>query len=75
MTLSAFAALPLTPLNRPFGPPTGVEPRVSTRPSDPRRGEEGASPLPGFHDGRFERSGASPDTPSPHGEKVARRVG
>ncbi|TBY81013.1 hypothetical protein E0H40_35770 [Rhizobium leguminosarum bv. viciae] len=36
--------VPCGPLIRPFGPPTGVEPRVSTRPSDPRWGEEGASP-------------------------------
>ncbi|RSC01884.1 hypothetical protein EFR00_17450 [Rhizobium sophoriradicis] len=34
-------AVPCSPLIRPFGPPAGVEPRVSTRPSDPRWGEEG----------------------------------
>ncbi|PDT18251.1 hypothetical protein CO670_02255 [Rhizobium sp. J15] len=34
--------MPCGPLIRPFGPPTGVEPRVSTRPSDPRWGEGGA---------------------------------
>ncbi|PDS97750.1 hypothetical protein CO659_10570 [Rhizobium sp. S9] len=31
--------VPCGPLIRPSGPPTGVEPEVSTRPSDPRWGE------------------------------------
>ncbi|PDV90339.1 hypothetical protein CO652_02840 [Rhizobium sp. H4] len=52
--------MPCGPLIRPFGPPTGVEPRVSTRPSDPRWGEEGEP----NRDGRpIKKSSSSPRWP------------